>query len=54
MMTDLESTKAQISAYFSDRSRPKEETLEGLREILEDIEIMIEALEVDLECERRG
>ena len=34
-----------IRAFYEDTSRPAEETLEGLQDALEDIQVLIETLE---------
>ena len=46
---NAEQLKNKVSEFFSDRSRSQEETLDGLRDLKEDIDMYIEALESDLE-----
>ena len=40
-----------INDHFSDTSRSKQETVDNLRTLQEEIEIMIESLAIDLECD---
>ena len=49
MSMTTEELKIIVNAFFSDTSRSPLETLEGLEEVQEDIETMIEGLRSDLE-----
>lgn len=42
---NLEELKECLNEYFVDPSRPPEDTLAGLQELTEEIEIMVDALE---------
>jgi len=47
-------TLEAVNALFNDTSQSKESTLEDLRGLKDEIDIMIEAINFDIEKEKRG
>jgi len=45
---DVDKIIEEISAYFEDRSRTKQETLDGLEEIYTELEGMVSCLEEEI------
>ena len=41
---DIKTVMEAVNKYFSDTSRTKEETLSGLQEILDEIDMMMDSL----------
>lgn len=45
----LEEAKEALNKYFSDTDRTPSETVEGLRELRDEIDVMIDAIRSDME-----
>ncbi len=51
-MDNLKEAQQAIEQLFGDTSVPKEQTVDALKELYDDLELKIEALEIEIEQER--